>query len=115
MALCLIIFWISCTFAISTFGTNDPLNWGTLDRSMLSSSALITNDWTSYFYISYFGCERRIDRYNTAIATCENSHAQIAASLFFFSLFMILGMMLLRMFLGMLLLLRSRRQRWAWR
>jgi voltage-gated sodium channel len=98
LALTIILFWIFSSFAMSWFGSNDALHWGTLGRSMATSTSLMTNDWTSKFYISYFGCT---DSTNFGkIASCTESMALPASSLFYYIIFMVLGTVLLSMCIG---------------
>jgi voltage-gated sodium channel len=99
MALCVIIFWIFSSFAMTWFGANDPFHWGTLGRSMVTSTSLMTNSWTSTFYISYFGCAT-YGHAETEIATCSESHSNYASSLLYYILFMVLSTVLLSMCIG---------------
>ena len=98
--LLMLLIYFYAVVAVTFMGSNDPVNFGDLNRAIVTLLQLSTLDaWRELFYITYNGCaEGGYEEYHTL---CTASHSNPALATFFFISFIVFAnMILLNLFVG---------------
>lgn len=97
-----LLFYVYAVAATFLFGANDPLHFGTLQRSFLSLFQIVTLEgWTDLLDIQMQGCANT--GYDTQMALCVASTPQpIVATVFFVSFILLGTMVMLNLFIGVI-------------
>jgi voltage-gated sodium channel len=101
--LLLLLFYIYAVIGTSLFARNDPLNFGTLNASMLSLFQVVTLEgWAEIFRIQYFGSANF--GYEGKEHLIVQSAAMPTAAVLYFVTFILIGtMVMLNLLIGVIM------------
>jgi voltage-gated sodium channel len=101
--LLLLLFYVYGVMGVALFAGNDPVHFGSLDRSLLTLFRVVTlEDWTDVMYIQMFGSD--VYPIENLDATPTAPHAQPVIGSAFFVSFVLLGtMIMLNLFIGVVI------------
>lgn len=101
--LLLLLFYVYAVAGTFLFSANDPVHFGTLQRSMLSLFQTVTLEgWADLMHIQTMGCDRF--GYDGMQYLCTNPSASpVAAPVFFVSFVLIGTMIILNLFIGVIM------------
>lgn len=99
-----LLFYIYAVMGVFVFGTNDPVHFSTLHKSMLSLFRVVTlEDWTDIMYINMYGCDHAIWGYGQESGCVHPKANPLIGALFFVSFVLIGTMIVLNLFIGVIM------------
>lgn len=98
-----LLFYLYAVAATHLFGPNDPVHFGTLERSLLTLFQIVTLEgWADLLYIQMYGCDQYGYEDFANLCTEPTKHP-ILATIFFVSFILLGTMVVLNLFVGVIM------------
>jgi voltage-gated sodium channel len=99
-----LLFYIYAAMGVFSFGVNDPIHFGNLQKSLITLFQVVTlEDWSSVLYINMYGCDHGIWGYGKEFG-CNNPSPNPFLGAFYFISFVLIGtMIVLNLFIGVIM------------